>query len=114
MYHQWIRFFRAVDTLRDAVIIGRFETISTDPATFIRYVNHRSDTDFCDAVPEEEAVFRAMDESFSRHTGARRRNPNRPSSERERLKRQIRSRVAEHQLAPAAVALYDKLVQHAR
>jgi hypothetical protein len=114
MYYQWIRFFRAVETLRDSVVIGRFETITKNPTEFIRYVNQCSGTDFCDALPEEEVVFRAMDESFSGPVGPRRRNPNRPTPERVHLNRQARSRIAEHRLAPDAMTFYDKLSQHAR
>jgi len=114
MFRQWIRFFRAVDRYGDSVVIGRFESVTTEPAEFIRYVNQRCGTDFYDAMPEEETVFRAMDEAFSGGSAIRRQNPNRPSAERERLKQEIRPRVAEHELASAAVELYDKLSHQAR
>jgi len=114
LFRQWLRFFRAVGTLGDSVVTVRFETATTSPAEVIRHVNQVHGTTFCDAVPEEGVIFQAMDEAFARQAGQQRSNPNRPSADRERLKRQVRSRVAGHRLAPAAVALYDNLLRHAR
>jgi hypothetical protein len=113
LFRQWLRFFRAIHPCRNAVIIGRFETVTADPADSIRNVKRRSGTVFSDALPQEEAVFRAMDESFSERVGARRHDPNGPRPERDRLKRDIGPRVVEHERAPAAPALHDTLSPYA-
>lgn len=80
-----------------------------DSPDLIRYLNRRSRTAFLDALPQDTAVFRPMDESFSDCVGARRSNPNGPRPETERLKRGSRPRVLEHERAPAALALQDTL-----
>lgn len=114
MFRQWLRFFRAVDSLGKSVVTVRFETATASPAQVIRYVNQVHGTTFRDAVPEAAVVFQAMDEPFATRAGPQRRNPNRPNADRELLKRQQRPRVAGHRLAPAAIALYDNLLRHAR
>jgi len=79
-FHQWLRSFRAIHPCRNAVIIGCFEMVTADPAGSIRYVK-RGEA-FSDALPQEEAVFRGMDESFSERVGARRHNANGPRPKR--------------------------------
>jgi hypothetical protein len=83
--------------------------VTTDPADFIRYARRQGGTAFSDALSQEEAVFRPMNESFSECVGARRHNQHRPRPERERLKRELGPHVVEHEGAPAAPALHDAL-----
>ena len=113
LFRQWLRIYRAVDACGSAVVIGRFETVMANPADFVRHVNRRLGTAFSDELPDPEVVFRALDHSFSALVGAPRRNPNRPCPERERRKGEVRPRVVTHALAPAALALHDRLASRA-
>jgi hypothetical protein len=114
MYRQWLRFFQAVDTCGDEVLLSRFDTVTSRPADVIQQVNRQRGTSFSDALPDEAAVFQAMDASFFGAAGTPGPNPNRPRSGRDHDREQTRRRVADHPLAPEAVAMYDTLVTRAR
>jgi hypothetical protein len=116
VYWQWIRFFRAVSKLRDRILLASFRSATKCPGDVLRTLNSTFETKFNANFPKSDDIFRRMDERFMGPTRIRRTqtiNPNRPSPEKEALKKKIRPIVAQHHLSSMALKIYESLVQDA-
>jgi hypothetical protein len=114
VFRQWIRFFRAVDEVRNSILIASFESVISNPGKVVEGINERFDTSFDVRFPEEKLVFERMDAAYSVNKGAPgRRNPNRLIRDKQLLKEQVRPGIEAHELAKTARGLYEKLLAQA-
>lgn len=109
MYRQWLRFFRAVEPIRDQVLLAPFETATQRPAEIVRLLNRRWRTSFRDDFPDADAIFDRMNRSYSSFAKEATHNPNMPDQGKELLKERIRPRVLAHPLAAISAKLYEDL-----
>jgi hypothetical protein len=110
IFRQWIRFFREIEKVRDDVLFVSFESVTRKPEVVIKAINAHFNTDFNSQLPEVEQVFSGMDRVY---TGPEQQNPNRPSMDKESVKKSIRPSVVAHKLAQPACELYSRLVDTA-
>jgi hypothetical protein len=116
VYLQWIRFFHAVEALRQFVLIASFHTVTTKPETVVGALNAKFGTNFNMTFPKADEVFLKMDRQYARAVGAHSGlviNPNRPHLAKEDLKNTIRPLVMRHRLSHRAFGVYESLSKHA-
>jgi hypothetical protein len=109
VFDQWLRFFQAAETRRDALLLLSFESVTGDPGSAVKRLNARFERSFESAFPKPEQVFSHMDEAYAGASPGDERNPNRPDPARTEARNRSRHVAASHRLAAAAVALYDRL-----
>ncbi len=109
VFSQWIRFFETAEALRAAILTLSFETVTRDPAAAIDHINERFGCHFDSRFPAPEQVFTQMDTTYAEVAAERLRNPNRPDPKRAEARARARQVAKSHSLAPAAIALYDRL-----
>jgi hypothetical protein len=109
VFSQWLRFFETAEALRAAILTLSFESVTRDPTGAVERINERFDRRFEARFPEPEQVFAQMDTAYSEALAERSRNPNRPDPTRAEARTRARQVAESHPLAPAAIALYDRL-----
>jgi hypothetical protein len=109
VFSQWIRFFEAAEALQAAILSLSFESVTRDPGGAVEGINVRFGCDFETRFPEPEQVFTQMDAAYTEALTERMRNPNRPDPARAEARARARQVAESHPLAPAAIALYDRL-----
>jgi len=116
VFAQWIRFFTTAEALAPSLLLLSFASVTGNPGEAIERINRRFARSFESRFPEAERVFASMDEAYAHAVGdaAGVRNPNRPDPSKADRKRSIRPSVESHRLAPAARALYRRLLGDAR
>jgi|tagenome__1003787_1003787.scaffolds.fasta_scaffold20921173_3 hypothetical protein len=102
--HNWIRFYRPVESLREGVCIATFEDVTTDLGAVIGRVNDRFGTSFARFDHTPENVRRTFEriETKNRSTYARIEESKiaRPSSDRDATKASLRALLEEPSLRP--------------
>jgi len=110
VFIQWIRFFRAVEQVRDHILLASFESVTGKPEVVIKAINDRFGTAFNSQFPPMEQIAASMGRQYTGYTdGPEQQNPNLPSSEKESAKARIRPIVLSHRLARPACDLYARL-----
>lgn len=114
---EWIRFYRAVESVRDKVLLATFDEVTVDFGAVMARVNERFGTDFAafeHNAATVEAVQRQLDEYGVRKRGyLREESIARPSSARTAANEAVRAALADPACAPlvaTAAALYEQLV----
>jgi hypothetical protein len=110
-YRAWIDYYRRVATVRDKVAICTFEEVLEDPAVIARRVNELYGTDFvCD--PMDEAAKQEVVEKLEHNEAMMNSRPGHgtvPNPHKKSLQPEVREKLSNHRLLPAAEKIYTDL-----
>jgi len=109
-YDGYIRYHRGIATVRDRIVVCRFEELLDDPTVVVERLNARFETSFASwpVTPELEQRLLGTLERRSRRRNwmLSREFATAPSPHKEDKKSELRARVARHPLLAEAEASY--------